>query len=186
MLKQVHTNTLRTTGNCLTMKPTTALTKAPFTVSAIICRRHLAKVRILVVWALSARTLPKWCFGYFLLLHSHISIYIYLDNLLENSSSGNSICMNSCSSLNPITLSTPTQLMLEIMAHEAGKMYTYVYIYIYENVRAESTQSTILVKFAQKVPKPPKNLFFGHISVNFCPILKIFGTVTIRKTRSLS
>ena len=31
-----------------------------------------------------------------------------------------------------------------------------------------------------------KNLFFGHISVNFCPILKIFGTVTIRKTRSLS
>ena len=31
-----------------------------------------------------------------------------------------------------------------------------------------------------------KNPFFGHISVNFCPILKIFGTVTIRKTRSLS
>merc|ERR1711882_1273 len=27
--------------------------------------------------------------------------------------------------------------------------------------------------------------FFGHILVNFCPILKIFGTVTIRKTRSL-
>ena len=36
------------------------------------------KVRILVVWALSARTLPKWCFGYFLLLHSHIYIYIYI------------------------------------------------------------------------------------------------------------
>ena len=31
-----------------------------------------------------------------------------------------------------------------------------------------------------------KNPFFVHISVNFCPILKIFGTVTIRKTRSLS
>ena len=31
-----------------------------------------------------------------------------------------------------------------------------------------------------------KNPFFGHISVNFCPILKIFGTVTIRKPRSLS
>ena len=30
------------------------------------------------------------------------------------------------------------------------------------------------------------NSFHGHISVNFCSILKIFGTVTIRKTRSLS
>ena len=25
--------------------------------------------------------------------------------------------------------------------------------------------------------------FFDHISVNFCPILKIFGTVTIKKTK---
>ena len=37
------------------------------------------KTDFLVVWALSARPLPKWCFGYFLLSHSHINL---LANLL--------------------------------------------------------------------------------------------------------
>ena len=31
-----------------------------------------------------------------------------------------------------------------------------------------------------------KNPFFGHIWVNFCPILKIFSTIMIREARSLS
>ena len=48
--------TLRTMGNRLTKKAAAADTKAPFNVSAILCRRCLAEVRTLALWAISART----------------------------------------------------------------------------------------------------------------------------------